>query len=157
MDKDDIITAKLTEILDFVKLQKPVLSVRETAKLTGYTPQHIYQLVHKRKIPFYKKGRLYFKRSEVLEWMTDSKKEISASNGEYSTSAFRLADSWLKAKYFPDYQGEICLLPIDFKAEFSRALIFHDGVYTGRYIELYDKELASHSCEIKAAINSERN
>lgn len=157
--ENEEIKRKLTEVIELLNLQKPVLTLRETALLTGFSTAHIYQLVHKRKIPFYRNGRLFFKRSEVLEWMTDGKKEISSSKDESSTSkgegptgAFRLADPWLKAKYFPEYQGEICLLPLHYNADFYYTLIFHDGVYTGRYIQLYDKDLASHSNEKTATI-----
>lgn len=53
---------------------KPVLGVEEAAEFTGYTTRGIYQLTREKRIPHYKKnGRLYFKKEELVDWMTERK------------------------------------------------------------------------------------
>lgn len=75
--KEDEIIGKLKEIIDCIKIAKPVLNVRETALLTGYSPAHLYKLVCNREIPHYKRGKtLFFKREEILAWMTENKVEV---------------------------------------------------------------------------------
>ncbi|MEX1382200.1 helix-turn-helix domain-containing protein [Lutibacter sp.] len=50
------------------------LNVKEVAELTNYAAATIYDLKHKRKIPFYKNGaKLQFKKSEIIEWMEKGK------------------------------------------------------------------------------------
>lgn len=51
---------------------KPVLLVEEAAIFTGFSVQHLYRLTSAKQIPHYKKGRkLYFKKSELEEWMLE--------------------------------------------------------------------------------------
>lgn len=48
-----------------------VLDIDGVAHLTKLAKSSIYQLTSMRMIPFYRKGkRLYFKRSEILAWLT---------------------------------------------------------------------------------------
>jgi len=50
------------------------LNVNEVAELTNYAVATIYDLKHKGKIPFYKKGaKLQFKKSEILDWLEQGK------------------------------------------------------------------------------------
>lgn len=54
---------------------KPVLTSEEAAIFLGYKPQTLRALCMRRKVPFYKKGhRLYFKKSELEEWMTSDRR-----------------------------------------------------------------------------------
>lgn len=51
---------------------KEALNINELCEFTGYAKEYVYQLVHKRKIPFYKNENgklLYFKKSEIENWM----------------------------------------------------------------------------------------
>lgn len=50
------------------------LSIDETAKLIKLTKPTVYGLVNKKNIPFHKKGkRLYFLKSEILDWIKGGK------------------------------------------------------------------------------------
>ena len=68
----------LINIIDkFDKQQKEVLNIEEVVKLTSLKKSYIYKLNHEGKIPCYsfsEKGKLYFKRAEILEWMTQTKR-----------------------------------------------------------------------------------
>jgi excisionase family DNA binding protein len=45
-------------------------------EVTGLKKLSIYGLVHKGQIPHYKRGqRLYFKRTELLDWLADGKRK----------------------------------------------------------------------------------
>ena len=50
---------------------KNVLNIDDVAVLTGMSKGYIYQLTHKRIIPFYKPTgkQMYFDRSEIEAWM----------------------------------------------------------------------------------------
>ena len=51
-----------------------VLDLQEAAALTGFSTGHIYRLTSSGQIPHYKKNRkLYFKKSELEEWMLEQK------------------------------------------------------------------------------------
>lgn len=53
---------------------KQILTLSEAAMLTGYKEKGLYELTSQRRIPHYKKnGKLYFKKSELEEWMTENR------------------------------------------------------------------------------------
>jgi excisionase family DNA binding protein len=53
-----------------------LLSLKEAATFLKLAPQTIYGFTSKRVIPFVKKGKkLYFKRSELEQWLDDGKKK----------------------------------------------------------------------------------
>jgi len=58
--------------------QKEVITIDEAAELTSLKKSYIYKLSHQGKIPCYSYSdgskKLYFKRSELLQWMTQSKR-----------------------------------------------------------------------------------
>lgn len=56
---------------------KEMLNVDELCLYTGMAKQHIYNLTHKNKIPFYQPGGkvLYFKRTEIDTWLTSTNKD----------------------------------------------------------------------------------
>jgi excisionase family DNA binding protein len=66
-----------------LKTDEEVLDMSDLEKLTGYKRSYLFKLVHERKIPFHKpnKGKLVFLRSEIMEWIKNSrratKEEIS--------------------------------------------------------------------------------
>ena len=76
-------TAELKQYIDerFDRLEaatligvKTMLSAEEAATYTGYALKSIYFLTHKKQIPHYKKnGKLYFKKTELDEWMTEDR------------------------------------------------------------------------------------
>lgn len=64
---------------------KSVLDLTEAALFTGFSIGHIYRLTSKKQIPHFKKNRkLYFKKSELEDWMLENK---IASNAEISSEA----------------------------------------------------------------------
>lgn len=53
---------------------KNVLDIQEAATLTGLSVGHLYRLTSGQQIPHFKKSRkLYFKKSELEDWMLDCK------------------------------------------------------------------------------------
>lgn len=53
---------------------KDVLDLEEASLFTGFSKGHLYRLTSERNIPHYKKSRkLYFKKSELEEWMLEDK------------------------------------------------------------------------------------
>jgi len=53
---------------------KSVLDINEAATLTGLSVGHIYRLTSSRQIPHFKKNRkLYFKKSELEDWLMEQK------------------------------------------------------------------------------------
>lgn len=80
---------KLDEICALTALgAKAVLSMREAALLTGYSEGTLYRLTSNKEIPHYKKrGKLYFRKSELEEWLTDcriaSEQELSSKAATY--------------------------------------------------------------------------
>lgn len=64
---------------------KSVLDLNEAALFTGFSVGHIYRLTSKKQIPHFKKNRkLYFKKSELEDWMLESK---ITSNADISSQA----------------------------------------------------------------------
>ena len=53
------------------------LTIEELGKLIGYQKTSIYGLVQKNKIPYHKKGKLFFLKSEIMEWLKSGKKATS--------------------------------------------------------------------------------
>ncbi|WP_348811088.1 helix-turn-helix domain-containing protein [Flavobacterium maritimum] len=52
------------------------LSIDETAKIINLSKATIYGLTHQKEIPFHKRGkRLYFLKSEILQWIKSGKRE----------------------------------------------------------------------------------
>jgi excisionase family DNA binding protein len=54
---------------------KEVMSAKELADYLSISMSQLYKLTHKKEIPFYKPGgkHLYFKKSEIIEWVTKFK------------------------------------------------------------------------------------
>lgn len=64
------------------------LTIDETSKLIDLAKPSVYGLVHKNKIPYHKKSkRLYFLKSEILDWIKsgkqESKSELEIRANEY--------------------------------------------------------------------------
>ncbi|MDN3666910.1 helix-turn-helix domain-containing protein [Algibacter miyuki] len=60
--------------------QDELLSIDEAAKLIKLAKATLYGLVHKKAIPFSKKGkRLYFQKTELLDWIKSDKKDTKQS------------------------------------------------------------------------------
>ncbi|MBD0831816.1 helix-turn-helix domain-containing protein [Aestuariibaculum sediminum] len=56
-----------------------LLTIEEAAKLIKLTKPTIYGLVHRKEIPFIKKGkRLYFEKSELLDWIRSGRRSSKA-------------------------------------------------------------------------------
>lgn len=55
------------------------VNIDETSKLIDLSKPTVYGLVHQNKIPYHKKGkRLYFLKSEILDWIKSGKKETTS-------------------------------------------------------------------------------
>ncbi len=76
-DINNIKNLLLNLIDKFDKQQKEILNVDEVAEFTSLKKSYIYKLNSEGKIPCYsysEKGKLYFKRGEILKWMTKTKR-----------------------------------------------------------------------------------
>ena len=59
---------------------KTILDLDEAALFTGFSKGHLYRLTSQREIPHYKKSRkLYFKKTELEDWMLEYKVETTAN------------------------------------------------------------------------------
>ena len=68
---EDLILGKLERLESLTLLSaKNVLTVEDVSLLLGLSKARIYTLCSEKKIPHYKQGKLYFKRSEVEAWQT---------------------------------------------------------------------------------------
>ena len=66
----------LTENATGKKVQDFFLNVKEACSFLNLAKPTIYSLTSKRQIPFMKKGKkLYFKKSELEQWLIDGKKK----------------------------------------------------------------------------------
>jgi excisionase family DNA binding protein len=66
----DDISARLERLERMAELQKNVLDISETARLTGYSVKYLRLLIANRDIPHYRRGnRLFFNRDEIEDWM----------------------------------------------------------------------------------------
>ena len=53
---------------------KDVLDINDRQLFTGLSRSRIYALVQEKRIPYYKpSGKLYFKKSEIEDWMLGSR------------------------------------------------------------------------------------
>lgn len=57
--------------------QDRFLNIEEVSLLIGYKKTSVYGLVKKNKIPYHKKGKLFFLESEIMEWLKNGKKTTS--------------------------------------------------------------------------------
>lgn len=66
---------------------KTVLDFNEAMLYTGLSKGHLYRLTSGRQIPFFRKNRkLYFKKSELEQWMTETPcSSISEINSRATT------------------------------------------------------------------------
>ena len=67
---------------------KNVLSLEETAALTGFSVGHLYRLTSQKQIPHFKKNRkLYFRKSDIEDWMTE-KRVLTGSEIESKATTY---------------------------------------------------------------------
>lgn len=58
--------------------QSQILNINQAAKFLNLAKPTVYALTSKKKVPFFKTGKkLYFKRSELLEWIEAGKQKIT--------------------------------------------------------------------------------
>lgn len=56
--------------------EKEFLNVEDVAKILGIEKGTVYNLTHKRQIPFFKRGgRIYFDRVEITEWIRNDRRK----------------------------------------------------------------------------------
>jgi excisionase family DNA binding protein len=59
-----------------IKIEKKMIGIEELSEMIGYKKSTIYSFVHKRLIPFYKKGKkLFFDRLEIDVWLRENRIE----------------------------------------------------------------------------------
>lgn len=69
---------------------KAVLDVTEASQFTGISKAQLYRLTSEKRIPHYKKNnKLYFRKTELENWMLQNKVEtIDEINSKASTYAY---------------------------------------------------------------------
>ena len=84
---------ELTQKIDSLKKlvisgMKEVLTLDECIAFTGLSRDHLYRLTSKRLIPFYKPmgGHIYFKKSELENWLLQGRKETQAETDSRATT-----------------------------------------------------------------------
>ena len=64
-----------------------LLNMQQASEYLNLSKSSIYKLTMKREIPHFKRGKLYFKRSELQAWMTtnriETKAEIESMANDY--------------------------------------------------------------------------
>ena len=55
-----------------------ILTIEDVCTLTGLSKARIYTLCSNREIPYFKQGKLYFKRKEVENWLTANRQPTRA-------------------------------------------------------------------------------
>jgi excisionase family DNA binding protein len=74
----EIKTGKQVEIMP-VAYANELMNVQQVAEYLTLSVQTIYGLVHKMEIPNFKRGkRLYFKRTEIDDWIGQSRRKTRA-------------------------------------------------------------------------------
>ncbi|MES2573351.1 MAG: helix-turn-helix domain-containing protein [Bacteroidota bacterium] len=60
---------------------KDILNFKEVIEILGISKSALYKLTSGNKIPYYKptNGKLYFKRHEVLDWITNQQNSSHGS------------------------------------------------------------------------------
>ena len=62
-----------------IKSASEIMSLKQASEFLDLAPQTLYGHTSRRTIPHYKKGKkIYFKREELLEWLTQSKRKTTA-------------------------------------------------------------------------------
>lgn len=93
MSNEDLILQRLENIERFSLLAaKNVLCMNDVVLLTGLSKSHIYYLINKRKIPYYKPTgkNVYFDRKEIEDWMRRNR-QTSNVEAEQSAAAYVVA------------------------------------------------------------------
>ena len=64
------------------------LTLQQAAEYLGFKPSYMYKLTHRRLIPFYKptKKKLFFKKSDLDNWISSNKKISTSEIKEISDS-----------------------------------------------------------------------
>lgn len=96
-DMEEITLQDLSDKLDRITEitligTKTVLDLEEAALFTGFSTGHLYRLTSGKQIPHFKKSRkLYFKKSELEDWMLEKKiltiDEIQSKASTYVATA----------------------------------------------------------------------
>lgn len=93
MDNKDVQTVSVLNKLENIERLtmlgvKSVLDIDEAVMLTGYSRAHLYRLTSEQRIPHFKKDRkLFFRKSELEDWMTETRiptvKEVEMDASKY--------------------------------------------------------------------------
>lgn len=68
MQKKDEVKLSQNQLL----FDKKILRFDEVVSVLGFSKSHVYKLTSQKKIPFYKKGKtLFFKSDEIVEWINE--------------------------------------------------------------------------------------
>ena len=63
--------------------QEDLIGIEQACKVLGLAKPTVYAMTQSKKIPFYQPGRkLMFKRSELVEWMEQSRRESASQTHE---------------------------------------------------------------------------
>ena len=74
LEKLDRIEEKLIRIEQMKTDQNELMDIETLGKYINYQKTSIYGLVQKNKIPYIKRGKLYFEKGEIDKWLISGRK-----------------------------------------------------------------------------------
>jgi excisionase family DNA binding protein len=58
-------------------MESEYLTIKEASVFLKTTVNNLYNMTHERRIPHIKRGRLYFKVSDLEKWLESGRREVS--------------------------------------------------------------------------------
>ena len=87
LEKLDLIEEKLNRLEQNKAEQEELMDIETLGKYINYQKSSIYGLVQKNKIPYIKRGKLFFEKGEIDKWLISGRKvtidEIKVKADEY--------------------------------------------------------------------------
>lgn len=87
LEKLDLIEEKLNRLDKNKADQEELMDIETLGKYINYQKSSIYGLVQKNKIPYIKRGKLFFEKGEIDKWLISGRKvtidEIKVKADEY--------------------------------------------------------------------------
>lgn len=87
LEKLDLIEEKLNRLDKKTEEQEELMDIETLGKYINYQKSSIYGLVQKNKIPYIKRGKLFFEKGEIDKWLISGRKvtidEIKVKADEY--------------------------------------------------------------------------
>lgn len=71
----------MSKAQDSLKSDEALIGIAEASSILGLKQSTLYAHTSNRTVPHYKRGgKLYFRRSELIEWLTEGRRPVIDSN-----------------------------------------------------------------------------